>query len=104
MLDCLFISPGNATGSYQGLSKNYSAIETPTWALLLAESCRSIGFNVEIMDVNAEKLTLENCLSRILEIKPRTLCFTVYGQNVNAGTTSMSGALHLSKFLKEKKN
>lgn len=103
MLDCLFISPGNAIGSYQSLSENYSAIETPTWALLLAESCRSVGFNVGIMDVNAEKLTLENCLSRILDINPRILCFTVYGQNVNAGTTNMSGALHLSKFLKEKK-
>ncbi len=103
MLDCLFVSPGNAEGSYQGLSKNYSAIETPTWTLLLAESCRSIGYKVGILDVNAENLTLADCFKRISELNPKVLCFTVYGQNVNAGTTSMSGALHLSNYLKKEK-
>ena len=56
MVDALFIVPGNAQGVYQKLSEDYSAIETPTWALLLAESCRSIGYTVNILDVNAEQL------------------------------------------------
>ena len=103
MLDCLFVSPGNSKGSYQELSKTYSAIETPTWSLLLAESCRSVGFSVGILDVNAENLTLDACYLKINNLRPKILCFTVYGQNVNAGTTSMSGALLLSKYLKEKK-
>ena len=30
MIDVLFIAPGNATGVYQGLAKDYSAIERPT--------------------------------------------------------------------------
>ena len=37
-LDVLFINPGNAKKIYQDLAKDYSAIETPTWALLLAQS------------------------------------------------------------------
>ena len=41
-MDILFISPGNANGIYQNLADNYAAIEPPTWALLLAQSCRSI--------------------------------------------------------------
>ncbi len=102
MLDCLFVSPGNSKGSYQELSVKYSAIETPTWALLLAESCRSIGYKVGILDVNAENLSLEQCYKKITKLKPKVLCFTVYGQNVNAGTTSMSGAVLLSEYLKKK--
>ena len=52
MIDALFIVPGNASGVYQALSEDYSAIETPTWTLLLAESCRSIGYKVGIIDVS----------------------------------------------------
>ena len=53
MIDALFIAPGNAIEIYQGLSNKYSAVETPTWALLLAESSRSVGFDVNILDVAA---------------------------------------------------
>ena len=103
MKDALFISPGNASEIYQGLSTNYSSIETPTWALLLAESCRSVGYNVGIIDVTAENLAQQEVLDRIIELMPRFLVFVVYGQNVNAGTTNMSGAIELSTFIKSKK-
>ena len=53
MIDALFIVPGNAKGVYQGLSENYSAVETPTWALLLSESCRSVNFKVNILYITA---------------------------------------------------
>ena len=56
-LDVLFVNPGNHKKIYQDLSKDYSAIETPTWSLLLAESCRSVGYKVSILDSNAEKLS-----------------------------------------------
>jgi anaerobic magnesium-protoporphyrin IX monomethyl ester cyclase len=101
-IDVLFISPGNSTNIYQDLSKNYSSIEPPTWALLLAQSCRSVGFNVNLIDVNAEQLTTDDVYDRILSINPRLICFVVYGQNVNAGTVNMSGAVFLSNFLKTK--
>jgi radical SAM superfamily enzyme YgiQ (UPF0313 family) len=100
--DVLFIAPGNAKGIYQDLSNNYAAIESPTWALLLAESCRSVGYSVNIMDVNAEKLTHQQAFDRIIDVSPRFIVFVVYGQNVNAGTTGMSGATALSNFIKSK--
>ena len=103
MIDVLFITPNNSKGIYQKLSNNFSAIETPTWSLLLAESCRSIGFKVAILDTTAEQLSDEEAYQKILNYNPRLLCFVVYGQNVNAGTTSMSGAVRLSNFLKKKK-
>jgi radical SAM superfamily enzyme YgiQ (UPF0313 family) len=101
MIDVLFISPGNATGVYQGLSQDYSAIEPPTWALLLAESCRSKGYSVGLIDANAEQLNREQVTERVKAANPRIICFVVYGQNVNAGTVSMSGAVYLSEYLKE---
>lgn len=100
-MDVLFISPGNAEKMYQDLSREYSSVEPSIWALLLAESCRSIGYQVSILDVNAEKLSSSDVLKKINEINPRLICFVVYGQNVNAGTVSMSGAVTLSKEIKE---
>jgi len=102
MIDVLFISPGNSTGIYQGLSETYSAIEPPTWALLLAQSCRSDGNKVDILDINAERLDKDLVIDRIKSLNPRLLCFVVYGQNVNAGTVNMSGATFMSKYIKEK--
>lgn len=100
-MDVLFISPGNARGIYQDLSKDYAAVEPPTWALLLAQSCRSAGYKVGIMDINAEQLDKEVVIQRIRSLNPRLICFVVYGQNVNAGTVSMSGATFMSKYIKE---
>lgn len=101
MIDVLFISPGNASGIYQSLANNYAAIEPPTWALLLAQSCRSVGYTVGLVDANAENLDKEAVEQRIKELNPRLICFVVYGQNVNSGTVNMSGATYLSNHLKE---
>jgi len=99
-MDVLFINPGNANGIYQKLSNKYSAIEPPTWSLLLAESCRSVGYEVGILDVNAETLSHQEVVDRINELAPRLVCFVVYGQNVNAGTVNMAGATSLSTYMK----
>ena len=100
-MDVLFISPSNAKEIYQDLSGKYSAIEPPTWALLLAESCRSVGHEVGILDTLAENLTLSQIVDRVREANPRFLCFVVYGQNVNAGSVSMSGAITIVNAIKQ---
>ena len=102
MIDVLFITPNNPKTIYQDLSVNYSAIEPPTWSLLLSQSCRSKGYKVSLLDCLAENLNFEQSLEKIKKINPKLLCFVVYGQNVNAGTTSMSGAVSLANFLKKK--
>ncbi len=100
-MDVLFINPDSSSKAYQGLALVYSAIEPPTWSLLLAESCRSKGFDVGILDCDAERLTLEQSIKRVNELQPRLLVFVLYGQNPNSGTTSMIGALALAKALKD---
>ena len=37
MIDVLFVNPDSSLDAYQDLAKTYSAIEPPTWALLLAQ-------------------------------------------------------------------
>jgi len=100
-LDVLFVSPDSSFQAYQALSKDFSAIEPPTWALLLAQSCRAKGFGVSILDCTAERLSIEDSVKRIAEANPRLVCLVVYGQNPNSGTTNMIGAASLCRSLKQ---
>lgn len=100
-LDVLFVNADSATQAYQDLAKDYSAIEPPTWSLLLAQSCRAQGFGVAILDATAERLTHRQAVDRIVEARPRLVCFVVYGQNPNSGTTNMIGNTACCQLLKE---
>lgn len=100
-LDVLFVNPDSSLQAYQGLAQVYSAIEPPTWALLLAQSCRAKGYGVAILDCDAERLSLQSAVDRIKDANPRLVVFVVYGQNPNSGTTGMIGATALAKELKQ---
>ena len=102
-IDCVFVIPSNSKKSYQKLSETYSAIEPPTWALLLAQSIRSVNLNPKILDAAAENLTEVEIFKKIKSMSPKLICIVVYGQNVNAGTTNMSGAVNLINYLKDNK-
>ena len=69
-IDCCFLIPNNSKKSYQKLSETYSAIEPPTWALLLAQSIRSIGFRPSIVDANAENLSEDEISNKIKIFHP----------------------------------
>lgn len=101
MIDILFIIPDSSKEVYQGLADKYSAIEPAPWALLLAGGLRKDGYSVGILDPLAEGLTDEQAYQRIVSLAPRYLCFVIYGQNPNSGTTSMTGAVRLSDYIKQ---
>ena len=100
-MDVVFVNPDSSAKAYQSLAVVYSAIEPPTWSLLLAESCRAKGFEVSILDCDAERLTLDQAIRRIEDYKPRLVVMVVYGQNPNSGTTSMIGGLALAEAVRE---
>ena len=100
-LDVLFVTPNSSAKAYQALAAIHSAIEPPTWSLLLAQAMRKKGFAVAILDCDALRLTDEQAVDQIGYLKPRLVCFVLYGQNPNAGTTSMIGATSLAASLKE---
>lgn len=99
-MDALFVTPNSSFKAYQELAKKFSAIEPPTWSLLLAQSCRSIGFEVGILDCEAEHLSLDQAIGRIEDAAPRLVVVVLYGQNPNSGTTSMIGGIELATGLK----
>tara|TARA_Y100000739_G_scaffold227909_2_gene238400 strand:- start:3783 stop:5300 length:1518 start_codon:yes stop_codon:yes gene_type:complete len=101
MSDVVFVNPDSSLTAYQDLAEVFSAIEPPTWSLLLAESCRSKGFVPAILDCDAERLSLEASVERITYLNARLIVFVLYGQNPNSGTTSMIGAIKLADAIKD---
>jgi anaerobic magnesium-protoporphyrin IX monomethyl ester cyclase len=95
-----FVIPSSAKKAYQDLAKTYSAIEPPTWALLLAQSVRNKGHDPVILDFDAEPAIDEDAAEQIADTKPKLVVFVLYGQNPNSGTTMMIGASSLAKQLK----
>jgi hypothetical protein len=56
-LDVAFVNADSSSAAYQGLADKFAAIEPPTWSLLLANSMRTVGYSVAIVDATAKKLT-----------------------------------------------
>ena len=52
-IDLLIISPGNNRIIYQNLAKEYSAIEPPVWAGLLAKFSCNQGYETFLIDQEA---------------------------------------------------
>ena len=99
-LDVLFVHPNGAPIIYQKLSKEYSAIEPPIWAALLAQNARKNGYNTNILDCEAERIGFEESASRIIAHNPRLVALVVYGQQPSASTQNMVGARLLLQELK----
>ena len=55
-MDVLFIIPNSSKAIYQNLANRFSAIEPPTWALLLASSMRRYNYSCEILDCDALRI------------------------------------------------
>jgi len=96
-----FVIPSSAKQAYQDLSEKYSAIEPPTWALLLAQAVRKEGYDPCIIDFDADPSPdLEHSAHRISATNTDIAVFVLYGQNPNSGTTMMIGASRLARQLK----
>ncbi len=99
-LDILFIHPNASRKIYQDLAKDYSAIEPPIWAGMLANHCRGKGFTVNILDAEALHLTDEQAAQKMVDAKARVVCFVVYGQQPSASSQNMAGAIGLVDLVK----
>lgn len=100
-VDVCLVVPSSAAKAYQDLASVYSAIEPPTWALLLGSALRAKGRTPVLLDFDAEPASNEAAAQRIAETRPRLALFVLYGQNPNSGTTSMIGATALAAELRE---
>ncbi len=100
-LDILFIHPNAAGEIYQDLSKEFSAIEPPIWAGMLASHCLKHGFSAELLDCEAIPLDSGEAAQIITKLNPRVACFVVYGQQPSASSQNMQGAVALAECLKK---
>jgi len=98
-MDVMFVSPDSSREVYQSLADDYAAIEPPVWCLLLAGALRP-EYEVGILDPRAERLDDHGAWLRIARHRPKLICFVVYGQNPNSGTTNMAGAERLAKYIR----
>lgn len=96
-LDILFIHPNAAKKIYQDLAKDYSAIEPPIWAGMLANHCLTKGFTAEVLDTEALQLDDQKAAQQIQKLNPRVACFVIYGQQPSASSQNMEGAVCLAK-------
>ena len=99
-MDILFVEP-NAASTYQALANTYSAIETPTWNLLLAGATRSHGLSTGILDANAERLSPKIAAERIMELNPRVVIISCYGQNPNSSTPFFGAGVEIAGVLRK---
>ena len=79
-LDVLFVHANASHKIYQDLAKDFSAIEPPIWAGMLASHCRLKGFSVNILDCEALHLDEQESAKQIAEAHAGLVCFVVYGQ------------------------
>jgi radical SAM superfamily enzyme YgiQ (UPF0313 family) len=100
MIDVLFINPGNRKAIFQDLGKDLSAIEPPFLIASFASYLRNQGFNVKILDSNAENLTPEETANKVKEINPLLVSMIVYGGQPSASTQNMTIAGDICKAIK----
>lgn len=99
-VDVLYIHPNASKKVYQDLSKDFSAIEPPIWAGLLANNSRKNGFTARILDCEAERLSSEDAAKKIKDTGARLNVIVVYGQQPSASTQNMQGVRSLLTSLK----
>lgn len=102
-VDVLFVNPGNRQQIYQGLGSDYSAIEPPAIAGLLATYIRRHGGSVSIIDAPAHGLSSDQVADLIIkEFDPVLLVMVVYGFQPSASTQNMTAAGEICQFVKER--
>lgn len=90
--DILLVHPNASHKIYQDLSKDFSAIEPPIWAAMIAEYLSIKGVSVDILDCEALKLGVDASAELIKSINPKIVAIVVYGQQPSASTQNMVGA------------
>jgi len=90
-IDALFITPPSRLEVYQGLSNDLAAVEPPVWSSLIANYLLKKGYNIKILDAEAENLTHEQTAEKISKIDPHLAVFMIYGQQPSASTQCMPG-------------
>lgn len=100
-IDIVLINPGDRNQTYQGLGMDFSAIEPPFWIAVIAAYLRNNGFNVAVIDLNAEDISPEETTARVNNLNPLLTAVIVYGSQPSASTQNMTIAGKICRAIKE---
>ena len=101
-IDLLLVTPPSRLEVYQKLAGEYAAIEPPVWSSLIAKYMSIRGYNVKILDAEADFLSHNETADRILEEDPKLVVYMIYGQQPSASTQCMPGGRKTAKIVNEK--
>ena len=100
-LDLLLVNVGGTRKKvYQELSKDFCGIEPPSWAALTAGFIRNHGFEVDIIDANADNLDIKETADYILKTDQELTGIVDYGQQANTATPLMTTIEELCREIK----
>ena len=100
MIDIVLINPGDRQQVFQSLGRDYSAVEPPYWAVVIAAYLRHQGFSVALIDANAECLSPGQTARRAVALNPVLCAVIVYGAQPSASTQNMPAAGCICQALK----
>jgi radical SAM superfamily enzyme YgiQ (UPF0313 family) len=100
-IDVVLVNPGSRARIYQALGARLTAVENPVWAGLIATYVRRKGFDVRIVDAEADELSPEDAAARAVGMNPRLVAVVVYGHQPSASTQNMVGASAIVSAIKE---
>ncbi len=100
-LDVLLITPPSRLEVYQKLAGEFAAIEPPVWSSLIAKYLVVRGYNVKILDAEAEFLTHRETADKIIKENPKLSVYMVYGQQPSASTQCMPGGRKVVELVNE---
>lgn len=99
-LDLLLVNPPSREYVYRELGSEFTAIEPPVWAGMIASFIKNKEFTVEILDAEAALMTFEETALAIIEKNPLLTVFVVYGHQPSASTQCMPAAGAVSGLVK----
>jgi len=101
--DLILVNPSSKKQIYGKLGESLAGIEPPVWTGLLASFIRDKGFEVAIIDADAEKLGPREVVEKIAVCNPTLIGIGAIGANPSAASTpKMAAVSQVLKLLKTK--
>jgi len=88
-LDLLLVTPPGKDQVFQDLSEDLSAIEPPVWSTLMATFFLKQGYSLQILDAEAERMSIDETARQIIDLDALLTVFVIYGHQPSASTQNM---------------
>lgn len=99
--DIVIINPGDRKQVFQELGQSHAAIEPPYWVAVIAAYLRNEGFDIALIDADAENISPEETAVRVAEMDPVLTAVIVHGSTPSSSTLNMTVAGRICRAVKE---